>query len=258
MSAQPFRDRYRTNLDLGHAGAPERNLWAEVLRALINDALIGATSDVGTVAQRVRETKEARLYFTRPNRSLRDLCDLIGLDHVAVRDRMIAKITQAPTPEELLKTSRRKPAATLIHDDEELTVRQWAKRTGLPAATINARINMGWSASDILTTPVRRVTKPADRRNARKRQHRDQTAAQAQGSAHEQDHGPTQDQRQAQGPAETQGQGPAGTPEPAGAAGTGAQGPGVGQDFGALEGTGAGTAAQVLQNINFSECESTT
>jgi len=53
--------------------------------------------------------------------------------------------------------TRRKTCAfeRIVHAGESLTAHQWAKRTGLPPATIRYRISAGWTPERALTTPAR-------------------------------------------------------------------------------------------------------
>ncbi|QFS82341.1 hypothetical protein [Roseivivax sp. THAF197b] len=108
----PFSGRFTIDT-LDNETAPERRLWASVLLALIEDAVFGAPACLGTPGLRIVETRKAREYFLAPNDSLRAICELLGLDPVAVRDRVARQIEAAETPEVLIsKPVRHSPRAT--------------------------------------------------------------------------------------------------------------------------------------------------
>ncbi|WP_417724207.1 hypothetical protein [Salipiger sp.] len=100
-----YSDRFRTG-DMDNATLGERALWVEVLMSAIEDALLGVPAFVGEVSDRVAATHTARAFFLRPSPDLRTICDLIGLDPVAVRDRVTRQIAAAPEPEDLIANRR--------------------------------------------------------------------------------------------------------------------------------------------------------
>lgn len=56
----------------------------------------------------------------------------------------------------------RRDTRLLTHGGETMSLRDWADRTAIPYATIQRRLGRGWSAEQVLTTPV-----DASRRNRR-------------------------------------------------------------------------------------------
>jgi uncharacterized protein (DUF433 family) len=48
-----------------------------------------------------------------------------------------------------------RPRRRLTHEGETLTVSEWARRTGIPVATLLGRIRLGWPTRLILSTPPR-------------------------------------------------------------------------------------------------------
>jgi hypothetical protein len=44
----------------------------------------------------------------------------------------------------------------LTHDGQTLCVSEWARRIGIKAATLEQRLNLGWSVERALTAPLRR------------------------------------------------------------------------------------------------------
>lgn len=100
-----FADRFR-NRDQSKINQSERNLWCEVLFVLWNDAIFGAPSILGNKQHRINETIRARNFFNAPSRDLRVICELIGVDSEAVRERILPIIAIAPSPEELVSGRR--------------------------------------------------------------------------------------------------------------------------------------------------------
>ncbi len=80
----------------------ERELWQQVLLQAVNDALHGVPGGMSNKAVRIRDTHAARDYLTTPSQDLSMVCNLAGLDPVAVIERMRKQIAAAPTPEELI------------------------------------------------------------------------------------------------------------------------------------------------------------
>ena len=90
-----FSDRFRSQTRAPGAGEPELQLWAAVLTTQIEDAVRGAVSIHGNAAKRARITADARAYFRKPSPSLAVICELLGLDPVAVRDHVMQQIRAA-------------------------------------------------------------------------------------------------------------------------------------------------------------------
>ncbi|WP_127111718.1 hypothetical protein [Shimia sediminis] len=89
----------------------EKALWQEVLLLQVDDALLGATG-ANTRKHRIVLIDKARAYLTTPSSDLETVCTLAGIDMAALIEAMRAKIANAPSPTEL--ASRRKAnAATL-------------------------------------------------------------------------------------------------------------------------------------------------
>lgn len=59
--------------------------------------------------------------------------------------RWVDRITQA---------NNKRNNIFLEHNGEKLTVAQWSRKTGIPAATLRARYHSGWSDSRIVTEPI--------------------------------------------------------------------------------------------------------
>lgn len=59
--------------------------------------------------------------------------------------------------------NNRRVSKKIEHDGLSLTAAQWEKRVGIPAATITARLNIGWSAAKALTTAKRPHRRSRDR-----------------------------------------------------------------------------------------------
>ncbi|WP_157970958.1 hypothetical protein [Pseudogemmobacter bohemicus] len=146
----------------------ERDLWQEVLRATVDDAILGPAS-VEKPIQKRRICKEAREYLTIASKDLYTVCFLAGLDSEAVIDRMSRRIAEAPSIDEIAGSRRksravmvkriterkgRKKAATYTFNGETLTAREWSQKTGILASTISGRIDSGWPVSDALTLSV--------------------------------------------------------------------------------------------------------
>lgn len=124
----------------------ERDLWQAVLLQAVTDALEGVASGGSTSNEtRIRMTEEARRYLTTPSQDLSTVCNLAGLDPVAVMEAMRKRIAAAPTPEELIgkpKPAKPRPsrigcnAKLISHAGETMTLRQWSERTGIKGGTI--------------------------------------------------------------------------------------------------------------------------
>jgi len=143
----------------------QRDLWQAVLMQAIHDALHGVSTGDGTAskAARIRMTEETRDYLTIPSQDLSTVCNLAGLDPVAVMERMRKQIAAAPTPEELIgepepqkpRTSRMGCNANpLTYAGKTLTIRQWSERTGIKIGTIGFRLREGWTVEDALSIPT--------------------------------------------------------------------------------------------------------
>ena len=99
-------DWFRTNNDQPHVS--ERSLWCAVLLAAISDAMNGAPNAISSSVEiRILETKRARRYLTEPHyHGFINVCEMAGLDPIAVRERLRILIAQAPTPEELVSGAK--------------------------------------------------------------------------------------------------------------------------------------------------------
>ncbi|KUF12408.1 hypothetical protein [Pseudoponticoccus marisrubri] len=91
----PYTDRFRNPADARNFSNPERQLWATVLQAMIEDAVHGAPSILGNRKTRQRLTAEACAYFRDPTPSLSVICELLDLDPAAVRQRVVRQIETA-------------------------------------------------------------------------------------------------------------------------------------------------------------------
>lgn len=138
-----------------------QDLWCEVLRAAIADAVSGI-SDKGTPEVRARLTQKARDYITKPNRDFNTVCHLAGVDPVATRQRVAAQIAKAPSPEELAQAGQRnansKKSLQRFTDAQgrTLSISEWAKETGIPKSVLSTRLSqLGWPLERAITQPVR-------------------------------------------------------------------------------------------------------
>lgn len=132
---------------------PEQALWSEVLYAAVTDAVEGV-AQIGSqsATSRINDTERARCYITVPNADFNQVCHMAGLDPIAVRENVTRKIAKAPTPAELAECSRGK-VATLTYDGKTLSLAEWSQATGLPLSTLRTRVANDW-------TPERTVTAP--------------------------------------------------------------------------------------------------
>ncbi|MEO9630972.1 MAG: hypothetical protein ABJG14_11090 [Sulfitobacter sp.] len=137
---------------------PEQNLWREVLLVTVQDALSGCTSSGAPKTARLKATQEARRYLTDANPDFEMVCTMADLDPVAVREAMIKRLLDAPSPEGLGATKRQAPreqhsGKLITFNGEALRASAWAKRIGVSTQTIHARLNWGWSVERTVTTP---------------------------------------------------------------------------------------------------------
>lgn len=147
---------------------PNRSLWQSVLLRAVEDALIGVANE-NKQQNRVRICEEARRFLTKPNKDLSEVCALAGMDMVAVIEHMRARITDAPSPEELATTHRQnrqtfnrapaKPKAKRIpFKDQQFTINgttrtaaEWCGRTGIPLSLAYQRIRACWEPERAFT-----------------------------------------------------------------------------------------------------------
>lgn len=145
---------------------PEAELWQEVLRLAVDDALLGPINVPNRTSYLV-ECEKARNFLTTPSDHLATVCHLAGVDPRAVLERMRARIATAPTPQELLdRPTQRRDAATkppakpkaIPFKDQPYTINgttrtaaEWCERTGIPLGTVRKRINAGWTPERAFT-----------------------------------------------------------------------------------------------------------
>ncbi len=138
------------------------NLWSAVLLNAIEEAVHGISrSFAGNEHKRIRANIEAREYITVPNRGFNEVCHLAGVDPEAVRERVMKRLADAPTPEELALTKRRevktvnthapcKPnpnTKRYSHNGREMTLAELSALSGVSPATIRHRLLCGWPVS---------------------------------------------------------------------------------------------------------------
>lgn len=80
----------------------ERMLWCEVLLLAVTDAIEGLRGHRAPKKTKIKQIVAARRFITVPNRDFNELCELAGVNPDAVRERVVALIEAAPTPEELV------------------------------------------------------------------------------------------------------------------------------------------------------------
>lgn len=139
---------------------PEQNLWREVLLVTVHDALNGYPNSGTPKAARLKATHDARRYLTVPNPDFDMVCTMADLDPVAVREAMIKRLADAPSPDDMGATkrqaSREQHSGKLItYNGEAQRASAWAKRIGVSTQTIHARLKWGWSVERTVTTPPR-------------------------------------------------------------------------------------------------------
>jgi hypothetical protein len=141
---------------------PEQTLWCEVLYKVVTDAVEGASVDAGSrdAATRSKQTEAARRYITHPNVDFNEVCTLAGLNPIAVREHVTRQIAKAPAPAELTGRNRYK-SRPLTYDGQTLKIAEWSKITGLPLTTLRARVANGWDTTRALTTPKGHRGEPA-------------------------------------------------------------------------------------------------
>ena len=84
----------------------DQALWCEVLSLAISDALTGTSSASKSRATRIHEIERNRKYLTVQNTDFEMVCSLAGVDPVATRERLIKRIAEAPTPQEIVAGTR--------------------------------------------------------------------------------------------------------------------------------------------------------
>jgi hypothetical protein len=135
----------------------EQQLWC----AVIEQALIDASSPL--VPNRVKrfEQVRARDWFLGASRDFKKVCALAGMEWDRIRSVAIEKI-EAARPHDApiknhqrvaLQKRRRNRAKLYEHDGCSLTVYQWAAKTGISINTISSRLKSGMTISEAITTP---------------------------------------------------------------------------------------------------------
>jgi len=84
----------------------DQALWCEVLSLAISDALTGTSSASKSRATRIHEIERNRKYLTVQNVDFDMVCLLAGVDPVTTRERLIKRIAEAPTPQEIVAGTR--------------------------------------------------------------------------------------------------------------------------------------------------------
>lgn len=77
-----------------------------MLFAVIVDALFSAPTVLGGPRCRLTESVHARGLLLRPSPSLAVICEMIGFDPIAVRERVQERLSTAATPEALIAAPR--------------------------------------------------------------------------------------------------------------------------------------------------------
>ena len=155
----------------------QRQLWCAVLHEAVTDAVHGPTAvQSGTITEKGRTAtwQRARDYILRPNRDFLDVCELAGVDPVAVREAVAKQCEDHPITGKLRGKLPAKPArapkpkpepARYEHDGLCLTIEEWSARTGIKAATIKDRIGRCWDVARAVTEKpgtTRSTFNPAD------------------------------------------------------------------------------------------------
>lgn len=139
---------------------PEAELWQEVLRLAVDDALLGPIN-VPDRRTFLIECERARTFLTTPSDHLATVCHLAGVEPVAVLERMRARIAAAPTPQDLHDQPRqRRHAATKVpakpkpvpFKDQPYTIHgttrtaaEWCALSDLSLESVRRRLNAGWT-----------------------------------------------------------------------------------------------------------------
>ncbi|MFN3312812.1 MAG: hypothetical protein ACK46Q_05025 [Hyphomonas sp.] len=163
---------------------PEAELWQEVLRLAVDDALLGPINVPNRTSYLV-ECEKARNFLTTPSDHLATVCHLAGVDPRAVLERMRARIATAPTPQELLdQPTQRRDAATkapakpkaIPFKDRSYTINgttrtaaEWCERTGIGIEAAARRISSGWTPERAFFATKKEVARERTGQTRRKR-----------------------------------------------------------------------------------------
>ena len=85
-----------------------------------------------------------------------------GIPAAIISSRLSSSWTPERAGSEPIRKRRRTGRQGVVIGGERLTIREWAERTGIPAATISNRLNCSWTPERAVGTPVR----PRRRRDA--------------------------------------------------------------------------------------------
>jgi len=112
-----------------------------------------------TVKQQARNKRTTRFLTIEGNsKPLDDWAELAGLPASTIRNRIDRNNWDA------IDAVTMPPAATterfLMFQGETLSLTAWSEKTGIRYATLYQRLRFGWTASKILTWPVRKPRKP--------------------------------------------------------------------------------------------------
>ena len=142
-------EAFTYNEDLGMVDGRE-NLWRAVLMQTIAEASGKVVSGL-TPAGRALVIAEARDYILKPNRDFNEVCSLAGLDPDAVREgvkRQLGDDPAAPAPDKPENVEPAASAPTLRRingkrtvGEMSLTLREWANYLGITPNALSTRIH---------------------------------------------------------------------------------------------------------------------
>jgi hypothetical protein len=134
----------------------DRALWLAVINQQIEDATTPiVTNDRHEKKRQELQRRQARSWLLSPNADFNEVCALAEVEPDHVRRAAKAKIQAFDAKPPIDNVKR------YTHAGKTLTITEWSRLSGIPGATINSRLGLGWSMDEAIgATPRQRKTHP--------------------------------------------------------------------------------------------------
>jgi len=142
----------KKNQQHGMSNTPEYKTWASMVHRCTNEKVPSYKYYGG----RGIGVCERWLDFLSFYEDMGDRPDGMTLDRIDNNGDYEPENCRWATRKQQAKNKRPKKQATLTHNGESLTVKQWAERLGVKPSTIHQRIKSGWPIEKTLSTPAER------------------------------------------------------------------------------------------------------
>lgn len=139
--------------------------WAGVLAQAIKDATLPLPSPAGPNGKRERlDLIRTREWFLSPNEDFAEVCSLANVDYIRCRNKVRPLIEEAKKhdhpgedkPYVAPPAVKSRTKATYEYQGRKLTIYQIAEETGVNVYMLRARLKLGWTVEDAISTPSRK------------------------------------------------------------------------------------------------------